>query len=287
MNNSHKRFGMVLAGGGVRGMAHVGVLHAFNRMGFFPDALVGVSMGAIIAATYSLNPNWYRDLCQMDTSCFPEPARPLSADWRERVRALLASEKMVREMFLGWGAGEQSQQDGKALLTEMTLGQNLEQGRIPVATVAMDLVSGQRVVFDQGDAMTATYASAALPGLLPPLRMGNQLLADGTYIDDAPVDVVKSLAKSHKLDVVIAVNVGQLKLDRSINNGFQAMLRAVEICHHAHSSARFMQADAIISVEFPRQINVLAFECKRLCIAAGIKSVRSQSQQLRRLLSFD
>jgi len=109
VNKQNGRFGLVLAGGGVRGMAHVGVLHALSRMGLCPDAIVGVSMGGIIAATYALNTDWYRALCQMDTRSFPEPARPLTADWREKVRALLASEKMVREMFLGWGAGEQSQ----------------------------------------------------------------------------------------------------------------------------------------------------------------------------------
>ncbi len=284
MNKQNGRFGLVLAGGGVRGMAHVGVLHALSRMGLCPDAIVGVSMGGIIAATYALNTDWYRALCQMDTRSFPEPARPLTADWREKVRALLASEKMVREMFLGWGAGEQSQADGQALIRGLTLGKCLEQGKIPVATVAMDLVSGTRVVFDRGDATMACYASAALPGLLPPLSRDGQLLADGTYVDDAPVDVVKSLLTEYELDLVLAVDVGQLEQGADLNNGFQAMLRAVEICHHTHSRSRFQHADKVVKVTFPRQINILAFEYKRVCIAAGVRAIRNQRHELCALL---
>ena len=286
MSMTGRRFSLVLAGGGVRGMAHVGVLRGLNQIGLYPDVIVGVSMGGVIAATYALNPDWYRALCQMDTSTFPETPRPVNGELREMVRALLASERVVREMLLGWGAGEQSLAAGKALLSELTLGRKLEQGRIPIATVAMDLVTGQRVVFDKGDAVPATYASAALPGLLPPLKQNGQLLADGTYVDDVPVDVARKLDAAAKLGVgrVMAVDVSQMEPAGDIHNGFQSIMRAVEICHNAHSRSRFEAADAVLKVTFPEQINVLDFDRKRQCIAAGIRAVRSQEKTLRRLL---
>jgi NTE family protein len=280
MNNKGKSFALVLSGGGVRGMAHVGVLMGLNRMGLYPDAIVGVSMGGIIAATYALNQDWYRDLCQMDTSTFPEPPRPVNGELREIVRALLASERMLREMLLGWGAGEEAQEAGKAMLRELTLGRNLEQGRIPVATVAMDLVSGSRVVFAKGEAVTAAYASAAMPGLLPPLKLNGQLLADGTYVDDVPVDVARMLG----VDRVMAIDVSQMEPALNLRNGFQAIMRAVEISHNAHVHSRFAQADAVLRVTFPMQINVLDFDRKRCCVAAGIRAVRQQKQTLLRLL---
>ena len=67
----HKSFGLVLAGGGARGMAHVGALRALNHLGYYPRVVAGVSIGALVAATYSLNPNWYQDLREMDVSGFP------------------------------------------------------------------------------------------------------------------------------------------------------------------------------------------------------------------------
>jgi len=286
MSRAGKRFALVLTGGGVRGMAHVGVLQGLNQMGLYPGAIAGVSMGGIIAATYALNPNWYQALCQMDTSTFPQPPRPVNSELREMVRAMLASERLVREMLLGWGAGEESQEEGRSLLRELTLGRRLEQGRIPAAAVAMDLVSGQRVVFDHGDAVPAMYASAALPGLLPPLKQDGQLLADGTYVDDVPVDVVRELAAARgvAVDRVMAIDISQMEPAAHIRNGFQALMRAVEVCHNAHSRTRFTQADVVLKVTFPMQINVLDFERKRVCIAAGIRAVRQQRQALWRLL---
>jgi NTE family protein len=286
MNSKARRFALVLTGGGVRGMAHVGVLRGLNAMGLYPDAIVGVSMGGIIAATYALNPDWYKALCRMDTSTFPESPKPVNGELRKMIRSLLASEKLVREMLLSWGAGEESLEAGKSLLRELTLGRRLEQGRIPVATVAMDLVSGQRVVFDSGDAVPATYASAAVPGLLPPLQLHDQLLADGTFVDDVPVDVARSLCEhgSTAVERVMAIDVSQMEPARDIHNGFQAIMRAVEICHNAHTHSRFSQADAVLKVTFPMQINILDFDCKRICIAAGIRAVRQQQQTLMRLL---
>lgn len=280
-----KHFALILSGGGVRGMAHVGVLRGLNLMGLYPDAIVGVSMGGIIASTYALNPNWYKALCQMDTTIFPESPRPVNGELREIVRALLASERVVREMLLGWGAGEKSLAEGKTLLRELTLGRRLEQGRIPVATVAMDLISGRRVVFDQGDAVTASYASAAVPGLLPPLKLNGQLLADGTYVDDVPVDVARALSRVVEHGGrVMAIDVSQLEPAEHIRNGFQSMMRAVEICHNVHSQSRFDEADAVLKVTFPVQVNVLDFSLKRQCIAAGLRAVRQQRQTLLRLL---
>jgi len=267
-------------------MAHVGVLRGLNAIGLYPEAIVGVSMGGIIAATYALNPDWYRALRRMDTRTFPESPKSANGELRKIVRSLLASERLVREMLLGWGAGEESLEAGKTLLRELTLGRRLEQGRVPVATVAMDLISGQRVVFDSGDAVPATYASAAVPGLLPPLKLHDQLLADGTFVDDVPVDVARGLRREGGVaaERVMAIDVGQMEPATNIHNGFHAIMRAVEICHNAHAHSRFRHADAVLKVTFPMQINMLDFDCKRICIAAGIRAVRQQQQTLMRLL---
>lgn len=66
-------FSIVLAGGGARGFAHVGVLRALEVEGFRPEAIVDVSMGAVIGATCSLRSDWYRALLDLDTSYFQDP----------------------------------------------------------------------------------------------------------------------------------------------------------------------------------------------------------------------
>lgn len=83
----HHPFALVLAGGGARGFAHVGVLHALHHYGYAPSAIVGVSMGAVVGVTYALNPDWYVQLLTMNTTGFPEPLTPRGSDLRERLRA--------------------------------------------------------------------------------------------------------------------------------------------------------------------------------------------------------
>ena len=279
----HRPFSLVLSGGGGRGMAHVGVLRALGHAGLHPSAIVGVSMGAIVAASYALNPLWYPMLVSLDTSEFPRPIRRHpKGDLRERVRSLLSSERALLNMLVGWGVGERAVDFGRGLLHDLTAGRALEEGRLPVAVIASDLCSGRRVVIESGDAVDAVYASAALPGVLPPLQRGRQMLADGSYTDDAPIDVARRLCDGP----VIAIDVSQTDDGCEIENGFQAMLRAMEICHHAHAQMRFAAADLVVRPEFPFMINVLDFDHKRTCIAVGIQAIRRALPAIQRQLSF-
>lgn len=278
-----RRFALVLPGGGARGFAHAGVLRALEHHGLYPSALVGVSMGAWVAAGYALNPDWYSVLRGLDTSVYPEAVDAKDESWREKVRALLASQKALRDMFLGWGAGESALQHGMEQLDRLTCGKLLEEGRIPVSVVAAELYSGSRKVISSGRARDAVYASSAVPGLLPPFVEGDELLIDGTYVDDAPVDV----ARAYGVDVVVAIDVSQQKMGQQIHNGFQAMTRAVEICHRSHSQMRLKEADMVIKPYFPIPVDVLDFHYKRCCIAAGNRAVRHALPALRRLLDCD
>ncbi len=277
----HRAFALVLSGGGGRGLAHAGVLRALEHYGYRPQAIVGVSMGAIVGATYALNPDWYHALVNMDTRAFPEPTRPTGDDLRARIRAMLASERALLEMLLGWGVGERSVEAGMELLRNLTAGKRLEEGRIPVAVIAADIQSGQRVVFQRGPAAEALYASSALPGILPPFRRGEAMLVDGSYVDNAPVDV----ARNFGTEIVIAVDASQTQEPSEIRNGFQAMLRAMEICHHQHTQIRFEEADLVIKPHYPFAIETLDFNHKRLCVAVGMRAVRQSMAKLDRLLS--
>ena len=275
-------FALVLSGGGARGLAHAGVLRALEHEGYLPSAVVGVSMGAIVAVTYGLNPDWYRSLVEMDTKGFPRPYVALGKDWRERARASIAFGGVLRDMLLGWGVGNRALPLGKRLLRDLTLDRNLEDSRLPVAVVATDLLSGQRVVLENGNAAEVAYASSALAGILPPLPWKDMLLADGAYADVAPTDIARTLVPAR----VIAVDAG-LPLDPGVRlgNGLQALSRALEICHARHAHLLFEQADLILRPDYRETIDTLDFDSKRPAVAAGIRAVRSQRSVLARLLA--
>lgn len=252
----------MLAGGGARGYAHVGVLRALEAEGFHPDAIVGVSMGAVIGATYALRSDWYEALLDMDTSAFPAPL-PTSEErdtalW-QRVQVAYTYLRLAFSFTVGWGVGVKALPHGMRSLRKLTEGRNLEDGCVPVAVCASDLRSGSRVVLRSGPAADAVYASAALAGVLPPQRRGDQLLADGVYTDIAPVDVARSFAPP----IVIVVDPAQALAPTEIQNGLQAMLRAVEICQMRHADLRFNETDLLLRPPFRRTIDTLDFSTRR------------------------
>lgn len=281
--DKHRSFALVLAGGGARGLAHVGVLSALEHYGLYPSAIVGVSMGAMVGVTYGLNPNWYQALLSMDTRSFPQPYSARKSGVREQVRTLVAKERFVQDMLFGWGVGSKAQAQGQQILRELTQDRPLEDSILPVAAVATDLLTGQRVVIRRGNAAEAAYASGALAGILPPHATDDgQLLADGAYTDIAPVDVAREM----DAEVVIAINLDQTKERQpAIHNGLQALMRALEICHYQHAHLRFAVADLVLRPPFPFAIDTLDFSQKRVCVAAGAQAVRAALPELRTLLT--
>jgi len=274
-----KSFALVLAGGGARGFAHVGVLRGLEIADLRPGAIVGVSMGAIVAVTYATNPAWYDRLSSLDFEDFLGPGALWTTSPGQGVRRCVDRVRNVRSMwkiFRGWGVGEGAGVQARSALRELTRGRDLEDSRIPVAVCATDLRTGERVVMEGGPAGKAAYASAALAGVLPPLELDGHLLCDGAYADLAPVDVARRLGPRS----VVAVDVGQHTTRESIANGFQALTRAVEICHRQHADLRFEEADVVIRPRFRRPIDVLEFGARRECIAAGLRAVRAEGVAL-------
>ncbi|MHB1274245.1 MAG: patatin-like phospholipase family protein [Rhodanobacter sp.] len=285
-SHSHRPFTLVLAGGGARGFAHLGVLRALEAAGYQPAALVGVSMGAVVSAGYCLRPDWYPALLAMDTGAFPAPM-PTDEQQRgsrgQRWRALWLGFRMVYRALTGWGVGVAARPAGIRALHTLTRGLALEDARPPLAVCATDLRGGRRHVLRTGDASEALYASVALAGILPPLERDGLLLADGAYADIAPVDVARAFGHP----VVIAVNPGQEPAAADIRNGMQALWRAMEICNLIHADARFRQADLVLDPVFRRSVDMLDFAARRECVAAGIRAVRAQRRNIAALLEPD
>lgn len=273
---------LVLAGGGARGFAHVGVLRGLEVAGYPPSAIVGVSMGAVVAAAYALDRTWYADLTRMDAGALFgqgvlwENARGGPTGFVDRVRNARTMWRILR----GWGVGEEVRTAAGDFLRRLMGDRDLRDGRIPVAVCATDLRTGARIVLDRGRAAEAVYASSALAGVVPPLEKEGRLLCDGAYADLVPVDVARRIGPRP----VVAVNPQQRPARDGIRNGFEALIRAVEICHLRHADLRFVEADVVIRPRFRRPIDVLEFGARRECIAAGLRAVRAGGGSLARRL---
>lgn len=279
----HRPFALVLGGGGARGFAHLGVLRALEHYGYRPCFIVGVSMGAVVGVTYAQRADWYEAVLAMKLSDFPGPVESRAQDRLRMVRTALATLATLRTlwaMFMDWGPGARARKAGLTELRRMVGHGSLDRARVPVVVTATDLRSGERIVLRTAASDDAVYASAALAGVIPPLEMGPYLLADGAYSDLAPVDVARELQSS----IVIAVDAGRLDRAGEIRNGYQALVRAVDICHRQHAHVRFAAADLVLRPEFNRSIDTLEFSARRECVEAGIRVVRAGRESIRELL---
>ncbi|MEW2353565.1 patatin-like phospholipase family protein [Spirillospora sp. NPDC029432] len=158
----------VVGAGGVYGAAHCGVGYALERRGFVPDMIFGTSVGALSGAIAAAHPRG--------------AAARLEAVWTRLRR---------REVFpfgyLPRRAGVFSDRGLRGLIGRAGLPARIERLEVPFTAVAMDLVTGDQVLLDRGDLESALLASAAIPGVLPPVVRDGRTLVDGGVIAYVPV----------------------------------------------------------------------------------------------------
>lgn len=169
-----RAIGLVLAGGGARGYAHIGVIKALMEAGVPFDNLGGTSMGAVIAA--GLAAEWGLDelIARMRDAFVLR--NPLS-DFTFPLIALLRGKKVSERL---------QEHFGDIRIEELPK---------PFFCVSSDLTSGRIHVHRTGLLWRALRASVALPGILPPVTYDRHLLVDGGVMNNLPVDVMAAQAR--------------------------------------------------------------------------------------------
>jgi NTE family protein len=223
-----ERIGLVLAGGGALGMAHVGVLKVLeeNRV---PVAFVaGTSMGSIVGAAYATG------------QTVPEMERVLKeSDWDEIFSDSVERQELPYRTKSGrnreiYGDTKLSVEDGK-LLTPfgvvqgqrlLPVLQNLYSNAppapadfnrfpIPLRVVAANIETGEAVVISRGDLPTAVRASMSVPGVFAPVEMDGRVLVDGGVVNNLPMDVVRDMGADRL--IVVELNA-ELKKKEDLQN---------------------------------------------------------------------
>ena len=185
---------LVLGGGGMKGLAHIGVWKALEEQGVKPDAIMGCSIGALIGVCLAGGMGW-RDLAAL--------ARSLRKD------DIVAINR--RAIFLG-GVREEAVFEGahfRDYVRSKIPVESFSEARIPVRINAVSLVSGEEVWFGTGaredvPAADAVYASCALPIYFPPLHVDGDYLVDGGVLDVFPI----RKAAAWGAERIIGVDVG-------------------------------------------------------------------------------
>ncbi|MEZ8386212.1 patatin-like phospholipase family protein, partial [Vibrio splendidus] len=213
---AHKRptVAVVLAGGGAKGAAHIGVLKALEEMQIPVDYITGTSMGSYVGGLYATG----MSADEIESFIY-------TVDWnrgyRDRVNR---SDRRVRDkeyedryqlntdLGLGWGEikarkGVVQGQNMLRILRETTGNlsplDSFDHLAIPYRSVATDIIELEEVVIDHGHLVDAMMASMSVPGALPPYSLDGRMLVDGGVTNNMPVDVARAMGA----DIVIAVDI--------------------------------------------------------------------------------
>jgi NTE family protein len=207
--------GLVLSGGGARGLAHIGVLKVLERERIPVVAVAGTSMGAIVGGLYAtgMSPAELEkallalDWAEVFARRVDRPHLPLRQ--KEEDYAFSGAVEMgVRDGELRAPQGTVSSRGLEVMLRRLTLPvRHIDQFAelpTPFRAVATDMENGEARVLTQGDLAQAMRASMSVPGLFAPIEWGERLLGDGGLVNNLPVDVARAMGAQR----VIAVNVG-------------------------------------------------------------------------------
>ncbi|MEA1939491.1 MAG: patatin-like phospholipase family protein [Candidatus Caldatribacteriota bacterium] len=282
------KVGLVLGGGGARGLAHIGVLKVLERENIPIDFIVGTSMGAILGASYALE----RDINKIEkiTNKYSK-LNKFSIDLtfskqnkKERVFFLRKmSNFLKRGYILNLELRKRYLNDGedmKTIIQELIDNKFFKDTKIPFTAVAADLVKGEKVVLNKGKLSDAILASSSIPGMFPPVTLDKKILVDGGVVSVVPVDVAYSLGATF----VIAVNVSQgIKRKLEFGNAVDILFRSDLITSTELRKLQLSFADIVINPKVGH-IHWSNFSKPEKCIKEGEIAAENVILELKRKL---
>ena len=190
------RNAFVLGGGGVLGAAEVGMARALLEAGIQPDLVCGTSVGAINGAAIAANPT-------------PEGAEQLLAMWDALTEEGIFDGSPIRRVteLMRRRTSLHGNGDLRRLLRDRLPVQTFEDLAVPFECVAASIERAREHWFRTGDLIEPVLASCALPGVFPPVRIGEQHFFDGGLVNSIPLD----RAVSHGAQTVWVLHVGRLE----------------------------------------------------------------------------
>ena len=174
---SSPKTAFVLSGGASLGAVQAGMLRALYERGIAPDLIVGTSVGALNGSFIATRPPT------------TETARELAAVWRGTGRWNVFPRNPLTGFLGFFGARDHLVSDHglRKLVADNLELTRLEESPVPLHVITTDLLSGQELRLSHGDALEAVIASAAIPGVFPPVELDGRLLIDGGVANNTPI----------------------------------------------------------------------------------------------------
>lgn len=274
------RVGVVLSGGGAKGLAHIGVLRVLEEAGIRVDYVGGTSMGAIIGGLYAAGwsaavldslarANNLGDVMQDRTIRAYQPF--FEKKYGEK-HALSLSFKDFKIALPQAFSNGQTAFDFLSGLTDRVSGiEDFGQLPIPFLCIGTDVSDGSQVVFERGNLARALRGSGALPGVLAPVEVDGRLIADGGIVNNFPAREVREKG----VDIVIGVTVEAGLYDKDQLQSIEKIIEQVGSYRmEARSREQLQFCDSVIRPDIA-QYGVTSFDATDSILLRGEQAARA------------
>jgi len=287
------RVGLVLAGGGAKGGAHIGALKVLEELHVPIDCIAGTSIGALVGGGYATGQpaadiekfvtgiDWASVMGGVGRRKLePIEQKRLAIEAGSKVELGLIDGRIVTPS----GLADSSSVDDllRAYVARSRAVSDFNKLPIPYRAVATDMLTGDMVVLDHGDIATAMRASMAIPGAFSPVVLDPYILSDGGMVRNIPVDVARNTCA----DVVIVVNLVEPPPTREkLVQAQQLLSRSMDVMFEVNEKAQLetlTDRDILINVPMG-DIGTSDFDRLPEAIPLGEAAARKVAERLRAL----
>lgn len=291
VKNERPKIGLVLSGGGARGVAHLGVIKVLEKKRIPIDYIVGTSMGAIVAGLYAsgMTPDQTKDvIIQMDwykafQDDIPRQDKSFRRKTDDKNYMIKYKPGFSGDLELKLPSGFVQGQTIDLILKELVLPvsqiQDFDKLKIPYRAVATDIDTGKPVILDSGDLATAMRASMSVPAIFSTVEINGKHLVDGGVSNNLPIDVARKMGA----DIVIAVDIStQLKRIQEAPSSLRVTQQLMGILTRRNTDeqiATLSETDILIVPELGN-LSFSSFDQAGQVIPTGSKAAEQKSREL-------
>lgn len=285
---SNPKIGLVLSGGGAKGLAHIGTLKIIDSLGIKIDHIAGTSMGAIVGSLYASGYTGKQldsifktiDFDKIISDDIPRESKTYYERRNtERYAVTLPFKDYKIQLPSSLSKGQNIYDLLSRLLAHVKDVDDFNKLPIPFLCIATDVTTGEEIVLDSGYLPKAVNASGALPSLFAPVEIDGRLLIDGGVIDNYPIEKLKAKG----VDIIIGVDVqddlksreelsGALDILSQINN-----FRTINAMKH-----KAPKTDVYIAPDI-NDFTVVSFDLGKEIIKKGEQAGRAKIDELKEL----
>ncbi|WP_405378977.1 patatin-like phospholipase family protein [Nonlabens sp. Asnod3-A02] len=287
-NNSRPKIGLVLSGGGAKGLAHIGTLKIIDSLGIKIDHIAGTSMGAIVGSLYASGYTGKQldsifktiDFDKIISDDIPRKSKTFYERRNtERYAVTLPFKDFKVQLPSSLSKGQNIYDLLSRLLAHVKDVEDFNQLPIPFLCIATEITTGEEIVLDSGYLPKAVNASGALPSLFAPVEIDGRLLIDGGVIDNYPIEKLKAKG----VDIIIGVDVQDDLKSREELSGALDILSQINNFRTINAMKyKAPKTDVYIAPDI-NDFTVVSFDLGKEIIEKGEQAGRAKIDELKEL----